>query len=76
LTPLKPRERPSRYKIEKYKTTKFFAVMAADELIVVCAYRKGARALLPILDELDDFKRRFQGLKLLGDLVEVRHGTP
>jgi hypothetical protein len=44
--------------VERYGTTRFFAVRdAAGALVCVCVYRRGAEAVAPRLQALDDAQR-------------------
>lgn len=43
---------------------------AGDELIVVTAYKKGAKEVVRLLEELVSLRRKFEGLRLIEDLVE------
>jgi hypothetical protein len=59
----------SPYSIVKHKPRRFWRVMKGEELIVVTVYRKGAREVVRRLEELDDLRRKFSGLRLISDLV-------
>jgi len=59
---------PSAYTIEKFKRRNW-AVKKGAELITVTVYKKGATAVVKLLDELEALRRTVQGLRLISDLV-------
>jgi hypothetical protein len=61
----------SPFLIEKYKYRRWAVKeKATDTLIVVTAYKKGAKEVVRLLDELVSLRRKFEGLRLIEDLVE------
>jgi hypothetical protein len=67
---------PSKYRIEKYRRTRFWGIYDGETLIVVTTYKRGARIVVAILDELDQKKRVLEGLRLISDLVEPINPRP
>ena len=61
----------SPFFIEKYKYRRWAVKeKSSDTLIVVTAYKKGAKEVVRLLEELVSLRRKFEGLRLIEDLVE------
>lgn len=74
MKPLVAVPQPSLYRIEKYKAGRFWAITHVEggQLVAVTAYKKGARQLVTLLDELERLRRVVAGLRLINDLVEPK----
>jgi hypothetical protein len=59
----------SPYTIVKHTPRRFWRVMNGEELIAVVVYKKGAREVVRHLEERDDLKRKFAGLRFISDMV-------
>jgi hypothetical protein len=59
----------SPYVIARWKLTRFWAISLHGELIALCVYKKGARAVVKHLDERDELRHTLSGLHLISDLV-------
>lgn len=62
--------KPSAYVIERWKRTRFWSITRDKELIALCAYKKGATAVVALLDQLEDLREKFAGLRFIDDLIE------
>ena len=61
----------SPFTIEKFKYRNWAVKWkATGELIVVTAYKRGAKEVVRLLEELVSLRRKFEGLRLIEDLVE------
>ncbi len=61
----------SPFSIEKFKYRNWAVKWkATDTLVVVTVYKKGAKEVVRLLEELVSLRRKFEGLRLIEDLVE------